>query len=78
MYKIYFEMNDAEKIFHRIAHDLEWAETMMVEGFLMGHEEVRMDIEQFYELYSKAESCIAEALNCIYDLEKSVQGPEED
>lgn len=77
MCKIYFEMNDAEKVFHRIAHDLDWAETMMAEGFLMGHEEIQMDVEQFQELYDKAEECIAEALSCIYDLEKAVQEPDE-
>lgn len=71
--KIYFEMNDSEKVFHHIAHDLDWAAAMMAEGFLTGHEEVRMDTDDFHELYEKTENHISDALMCIRELENAVR-----
>lgn len=70
--KIYFDMNDAERVFHRIAHDLDWAVTLMAEGFLMGHEEIQMEEEAFYKLYEDAERHMAAALASIYKLEEAV------
>lgn len=78
MGKIYFEMNDAEKVFSHIAHDLDWAQCMLAEGFLHGTEEIRMDEEEFHEVYRKAEDHIEKAYGCISKLLGAVEEPEED
>lgn len=77
MSKIYFEMNDAEKVFHHIAHDLEWAQCMLAEGFLYGTEEIRMDEEEFHEFYREAEDHIEKAYRSISKLLRAVEEPDD-
>lgn len=73
MSKLYFEMSEAEQIFSRIEHDLEWATCMMAEGINTASSPMRMRHAQYRGLYGEACDLLNASLDHISRLRTAVE-----
>lgn len=74
MKKFYFEMTEAERVFNRIKHDLDWAECTLSQGVVgEGTKKKNMDENEFKELYEEAVNGINRAYGYVYRLLCAVQ-----